>query len=745
MQATSPNELAANTNRPEGQRDRAAPLSYGDLILLSCQFDESVGYLCEHGCVMKKCNDIEMDASSRELVFEVCTAADNRALVEYTTYVRKHGYRADDMRLKHLEGQKNLEEHGNESQAVHMVGRTVSYGDTIQLRQPKSHGFLGVDIGQAPRQEATAKRVVLHTSRGRPVAFRIMPRFKYLVEGHTVCHGDRIALVSTEFPGEYVHAHMGFESLPSVGVVHEVHLAAPSTKNPVTAWVVDSFFPHAMQSAQHVKAGDVVRLYHPYHAAFVAVTTCDATVFLESSHSALASTMWVICDEDPLAGGLVRMQHSYSFMHLVTRKFLVVKDLDKLMPQLKIQDVAGAAGDADETQCLFSAVEVNSDKKKEVLMTLKPLEDDSKDMHLAWGGRVRLVHTSSRQYLHCMSTHQLKSPIRALPKEQTDELVRKRGLTHLAEGADGQGKARPGGNLPERLLVASPALFREDSFDVVKVAAEQVRAVDMLANCLPVLERYLEQLQDDLEAHRALDSLPGESAPLCFPDDHILDVIERLTELQAYVYASGYVAAESREERSRGEGAAAEDGASLAQPLAYCQNFMRDLGVAELLIAILQHSYNILFQQTDDQMDMEDYKKEQQADLDGGASFTSAVAVSERSALSSVLSVSAGGAPADSEESKLETEKKMKEVLQLAPNRTGRLVWQLCYGVLYHMVHKHADNANYLARYMSLIQNQLFLELGAEKLLLQMLGKRVGCARAHVPPCAHARLCARSA
>jgi hypothetical protein len=745
MQATSPNELAANTNRPEGQRDRAAPLSYGDLILLSCQFDESVGYLCEHGCVMKKCNDIEMDASSRELVFEVCTAADNRALVEYTTYVRKHGYRADDMRLKHLEGQKNLEEHGNESQAVHMVGRTVSYGDTIQLRQPKSHGFLGVDIGQAPRQEATAKRVVLHTSRGRPVAFRIMPRFKYLVEGHTVCHGDRIALVSTEFPGEYVHAHMGFESLPSVGVVHEVHLAAPSTKNPVTAWVVDSFFPHAMQSAQHVKAGDVVRLYHPYHAAFVAVTTCDATVFLESSHSALASTMWVICDEDPLAGGLVRMQHSYSFMHLVTRKFLVVKDLDKLMPQLKIQDVAGAAGDADETQCLFSAVEVNSDKKKEVLMTLKPLEDDSKDMHLAWGGRVRLVHTSSRQYLHCMSTHQLKSPIRALPKEQTDELVRKRGLTHLAEGADGQGKARPGGNLPERLLVASPALFREDSFDVVKVAAEQVRAVDMLANCLPVLERYLEQLQDDLEAHRALDSLPGESAPLCFPDDHILDVIERLTELQAYVYASGYVAAESREERSRGEGAAAEDGASLAQPLAYCQNFMRDLGVAELLIAILQHSYNILFQQTDDQMDMEDYKKEQQADLDGGASFTSAVAVSERSALSSVLSVSAGGAPADSEESKLETEKKMKEVLQLARNRTGRLVWQLCYGVLYHMVHKHADNANYLARYMSLIQNQLFLELGAEKLLLQMLGKRVGCARAHVPPCAHARLCARSA
>jgi hypothetical protein len=41
------------------------------------------------------------------------------------------------------------------------------------------------------------------------------------------------------------------------------------------------------------------------------------------------------------------------------------------------------------------------------------------------------------------------------------------------------------------------------------------------------------------------------------------------------------------------------------------------------------------------------------------------------------------------------------------------------------MVHKHNDNAHYLTRYMTLIQQQLFLELGAEKLLLEMLGKRV--------------------
>ena len=745
MQSTGPNELIASTNRPEGQRDRAPPLSYGDLILLSCQFDEGVGYLCEHGCVMKKCNDIEMDSSSRELVFEVCTAADNRALVEYTTYVRKHGYRAADMHLRQLEDQKMLEEKSNELQAVHMVGRTVSYGDIIQLRQPKSHGFLGVDIGQAPRQEATAKRVVLHTSRGRPVAFRIMPRFKYLVEGHTVCNGDRIALVSTEFPGEYVHAHMGFESIPSVGVVHEVHLAAPSIKNPVTAWVVDSFFPHAMQSAQHVRAGDVVRLYHSYHAAYVAVQTGDATVFLESSQSALACTMWVICDQDPLAGGLVRMQHSYSFMHLVTRKFLVVKDLDKLMPQLKMQDPRGAS---DASQTLFAAVEVNSDKNKEALMTLQPLEDDSKEQHLPWGGRVRLVHTQSSHYMHSMSRHQLKSPIRLLPQVERDELMRRRGVTQLGQGGDRQALAGANVSLPERLLVGSPALFREDSFDIVKVPHEQVRAVDALANCLPVLESYLVQLQDDLEAHRQREqheeahrqqeleadeqlrdptrpSAPHAPAPLLlFPDEGILDVIEKLTELQVYVYTSGYVNALSSEERSRGEAAAgsAQAHASLAQPLDYCQNFMRDLGVAELLFGILEQSCNILYLQAHHQRDMQEYAK--QLALDNGASMNSFRSVVSGSG-SGAGRVSRDADQTQSQQNKLEMEKTLKEVIKQPHNRTGRLVWQLCYSVLYHMVHKHNDNAHYLTRYMTLIQQQLFLELGAEKLLLEMLGKRV--------------------
>jgi hypothetical protein len=399
---------------------------------------------------------------------------------------------------------------------------------------------------------------------------------------------------------------------------------------------------------------------------------------------------------------------------------------------------------------LFAAVEVNSDKNTDALMTLQPLEDDSKEQHLPWGGRVRLVHTQSSHYMHSMSRHQLKSPIRLLPQDERDELMRRRGVTQLGQGAEGQALAGPHVHVPERLLVASPALFREDSFDIVKVPHEQVRAVDALGNCLPVLESYLVQLQDDLEAHREREeneeahrqqelqadqqlrdptrpSAPLAPAPLLlFPDEGILDVIEKLTELQVYVYTSGYVNNVSSEERSRGEAAAggAQAHGSLAQPLDYCQNFMRDLGVAELLFGILVQSFIILDLQAHQRdMQEEDAKlRAQKLALDNGASMNSfrSVVSASGSASGSVLR---DAAQTPSQQNKREMEKKLKEMIKQPHNRTGRLVWQLCYSVLYHMVHKHKDNAHYLARYMALIQQQLFLELGAEKLLLEMLGK----------------------
>lgn len=89
-------------NRPE-PGDRAAPLAYGDLVFFSCQLEISGSYnnayLCEEGCIIKDSRgdkngeETEMaNVSSRELVFQICTAAAVRALLELKEYKRRLGF-----------------------------------------------------------------------------------------------------------------------------------------------------------------------------------------------------------------------------------------------------------------------------------------------------------------------------------------------------------------------------------------------------------------------------------------------------------------------------------------------------------------------------------------------------------------------------------------------------------------------------------------------------------------------------
>eukprot|EP00961_Rhodomonas_salina_P225969 3055100-Rhodomonas_salina.4 len=47
-----------------------------------------------------------------------------------------------------------------------------------------------------------------------------------------------------------------------------------------------------MESEKHVKGGDVVRLYHPFHDAYVAANATDATLSLQRADGSLSSTMY---------------------------------------------------------------------------------------------------------------------------------------------------------------------------------------------------------------------------------------------------------------------------------------------------------------------------------------------------------------------------------------------------------------------------------------------------------------------
>lgn len=863
-------------NRPE-PGDRAAPLAYGDLVFFSCQLEISGSYnnayLCEEGCIIKDSRgdkngeETEMaNVSSRELVFQICTAAAVRALLELKEYKRRLGFvgemepprqlqPTEEAELHRLTKQKEREEHANKSQARHMAGRPVRFGETIRLRQIKSQAYLGVDIGQAPRSDPTSKMVVLHHVPGKAVGFRIMPRFGYLVEGHTVCFGDSVSLESKDFPEEYLTASEKCTIPSALGTevkMFEVNLKPQSE----TAWKLDCFFPYSMESEKHVKGGDVVRLYHPFHDAYVAANATDATLSLQRADGSLSSTMWIIRDENVLSGGLIRLTHSYTFMHLVSRRHMTATT-QQLEPALRLMNAemhggggggGGGRGDAstlystrrdlDDPDSLFFAVETKEKGGPDSIMMLEPLEDDKESVHLNWGGRVRMVlqkNGAGRSYLHCINSHQLKSPLRdAISEEATDAGRSESEFESMIMDAEHEQTT----DTPEYVIVASPALFREDSFDVEKVPEEEVHAVDTLAQILPKLKQHLDELRK-IESH-GLEHF-GDESPM-------MEAIMRLLDLESFVYTgSNYEAMQYLDE---GE----------ALPKGFCQNFMRDRGAAELLMGILNCSCDIFRQQwlTQSMLELEsllmrdgnpkiekgnvqrrmkfqelldyclendkqkvqrvteaqwtkgvkevlgaefawlslppdedrtvDYwsflhRVEDEEDEDWNQApgnyrqdvlktlqnkYLDLAAMIQRRAGESGDKWDLPPGPSDKKYKRKPTflnnwdhhrlyknvdlanlvgplggdtgkpskhslavgsnlrvdgagTVMKKRVLGLNENRTARLVCELCYRVLRHMVHKHAKNSVYLARFMEQIQQQLSLDLGAERVLLGIL------------------------
>lgn len=308
----------------------------------------------------------------------------------------------DDVIWQRLVYHREAEERNNEIHAQHMAGRAVTFGDLIQLQQVKSQMFLAVDIGVAPKIEPLAKRVWQTSDPIAPMTFKIMPRYRYLVEGNTVCYGDHIALQSNDFEGEFAHVSQGFLKT-DIGIVHEVNLS-PSDQ---TVWTVECFFPNNQMDADKVKAGDVVRLYHPYHQAYVSSNTIDDTVCLQKGESMLSSTMWVIGEDNILSGGPVRSNVSYSFMQLVTRKYLVGTG-EVLQPALQLNS---EEGDIDQAN-LFNAVETNIRGGHNSMFTLEPIERGLDGENVKWGERFHLVHAASKRHIHCTLSHLLQKPLR---------------------------------------------------------------------------------------------------------------------------------------------------------------------------------------------------------------------------------------------------------------------------------------------------------------------------------------------
>ena len=218
---------------------------------------------------------------------------------------------------------------------------------------------------------------------------------------------------------------------------------------------------------------------------------------------------------------------------------------------------------------------------------------------------------------------------------------------------------------------------------------------------LPAVRGYCEALQCAVRRECTAD----------FPSDRAVEVMDRLDAMRAFVYtgAVGTTLSESLGEDS-----------TLSPRLA-CQNFMRDLGVDNLLADVLRHSCTLLRKQwhlADPHRRARLLAAEEHA-LHGRSEQVRLRGEEELAVLlaQTPLAVVAQGGG--------EQEEGDGSLLQAPVNRPGRLVCELAYEVLLHMVRRNRTIAVRLAKHLEELQQQLALRVGAEQLMREILGRLV--------------------
>jgi len=152
--------------------------------------------------------------------------------------------------IRHLEGMNQSESRENEAEYAHAIGKTVSFGDTIQLRHYKSGKYLTVSQAAAKLSNACI-RVKLLEDGTEGSWFKVMPRFKMRSEGESVYIGDQLILASRKFD-MYLHVSSSGDALD---------LDCSSTWG---AWRTIPYAPFVRpaDAVGYLRAGDIVRFYH---------------------------------------------------------------------------------------------------------------------------------------------------------------------------------------------------------------------------------------------------------------------------------------------------------------------------------------------------------------------------------------------------------------------------------------------------------------------------------------------------
>eukprot|EP01039_Chlorochromonas_danica_P008105 gene8101-8940_t len=135
------------------------------------------------------------------------------------------------------------------------TGKSVAYGDPVQLRHVKSGKFLTISSSLLAKEERENMLVQVDQEGDSLSCVNFLPRYKYDREGQNVPNGAEIIVRVHERPGEYLHAAASRSDLDSKG---EVNCSLESTH-----WTVTLYQRALDINSNYVLAGHLVTLQDP--------------------------------------------------------------------------------------------------------------------------------------------------------------------------------------------------------------------------------------------------------------------------------------------------------------------------------------------------------------------------------------------------------------------------------------------------------------------------------------------------
>lgn len=136
-------------------------------------------------------------------------------------------------------------------------GKSVAFGDPVQLRHVKSGKFLTISSNVLAEQERENMRITAEPEGSSLSYLNFMPRFKYAREGQAVVDKVEALLGVHEKPGEFIHASVKTLVIEQEMQMQRFEVNCSLEQSP---WVVAVYHHHEHLEHHVVMANQLVTL-----------------------------------------------------------------------------------------------------------------------------------------------------------------------------------------------------------------------------------------------------------------------------------------------------------------------------------------------------------------------------------------------------------------------------------------------------------------------------------------------------